>query len=1824
MASSNEGAELKLVSSIRYKFASVSGDEKKLSDALHAQLVPLLEKAGSQHKAVRDAAFQAFISVNNFAKPVGVVLPVAGLVNQYKRTSSPMVKQLDLSLIKQGILRLDQPQRRELLPIVLRKISKETSPASAAGFFNIFLRLLLDINIPGRGGNEDLALRERTGLSDPADARYVSQWLGKLFLLRQDLALATEEELDKKLVALPSGLFREDVAFLRNNNPHAWRPGSPNSLSLPECKTKAVSFLASGAFTDDERYIPTICAAGSTDSRITAIADDVLKRSTVDLENKEVVKSLYDAHKRFPAPHRIQILKLLTKSVVACSFNFEVVEAVKQDFDLASGDDASVQGLEALRLNKALLAFLGWIARNSSASTDAGRDMGPALVLILKDYVLRQGWPEPTPRGSQSQIQDEQRLRANAYETIGILARGSHFEHKAKDSLLKWLFDSLVSDPTPDIVVYVESALSSMMGLFKPTTSAENRDLEILLLEYMTLPEHQGRRTARHVAARFANNCLPYSNIQARWIDILALGGGSSERRDVFEEGQRGLDPWWATKLHPDDKVVLPDWTRLAQMLFDINHEEPDENRMDVDRKSKYTLFPDSCLQAFPIAIRFVKQILFLAASNEDKFEVDWESQLERTLQNSMETRDSIRKYFATADKKSLLTILNAAFDGLRDHPDIGTEECVSCLADILSFAPSESIISPLSTRTAELLPVIKSNNQKVRQLASQVFGILAPWNGQSATLVSQLRNFIESCQEPSASQSAEYQGSLTCLGNYFSRSAYYGKIKPQDVSDHVQFLYESFTSALQRGSTDIKAAALDSIAQLWTANIHFPQKDSDLTETIDTLAKLATSGNEKAISALGRLAIPSLADQSSSETDPITKVMDKLFELSEIRRTEVHFATGEAIACAVSRWDSEAVQLTLDVDPSGSGRTDIIDALRKRPSRIEATVDKLINDCKTTKPSLLKASGIWLFCVIQYCSNLPEIQSRLRECQVAFMRLLTARDELVQETASRGLALVYEKGDQSLKGDLVKDLVASFTGSKTQLKVDEDTELFDAGALPTGEGKSITSYKDIISLANEVGDQSLIYKFMALATNAATWTARSAFGRFGLSNILSDAELDPKIYPKLYRYRFDPNSNVRRSMDDIWKAVVKDQTVVIDTHFDAIMNDLLKSILDGREWRVREASCAAIAELIYGQPFPKYEKYYTDIWKMTLRVLDDQKGSVRQAALKLCMGLSKTLVTRLQENNSSASAKAMIAQVVPFLLSDKGIENPAQEVKAMSIITILDVVKNGGDALKPFITTIITHSLGLLSTVEPEAVNYYYQRVSEEDRESLDKMRTNATTRSPMFECIVNCLRFVDEGVMKELAPQLLTTIKSAIGMQTKVGCAEVLSTLALRHSILLPPYNAMFLKSMETQILDRNHEANKAYARSSAYLLRSATLETRERFTGRLVDLYFSAEDDTRRQKVSDAVLAVAKVSPDAFTDLETRLLPFAYLGKHDTDEYVSEEFEAVWSQHAGGSHTVKRFIDEITQLATRGLNTSRWALQHGAALTIASTITALSSAAGTDGQLPDADLRKIWPVLDKSLSLKTFAGKEQLIAAYPLFVLHGKSLWRKDTSIATQTKKIAVREAKRNNDEYRPHAFRALARFARARDDLDMYAEAIGIVSEYLDPDAEAHKVTEAERRTIDAALEVVLSAYNRPKMREAPIAILDAVATAAEKAKQAIALARDTWFAGAGEIMAEAAAAASSFPEGSTADIVATRWFRLLVADEDGVVLETQRAGRAKALDAFVKAWKMGVFGPVGGQGLLREELARKLLAMRQAERSVDVQKLLDQVGQQVIV
>src|SRR6266536_4929259 len=96
--------------------------------------------------------------------------------------------------------------------------------------------------------------------------------------------------------------------------------------------------------------------------------------------------------------------------------------------------------------------------------------------------------------------------------------------------------------------------------------------------------------------------------------------------------------------------------------------------------------------------------------------------------------------------------------------------------------------------------------------------------------------------------------------------------------------------------------------------------------------------------------------------------------------------------------------------------------------------LDRIIQDCRKTKPALKKAAAIWLLCMTQYCGHLQEVQDRLRQFQATFGGLLSDRDEIVQETGSRGLSLVYEMGDKDLKDSLVRDLVRSFTSTNASL----------------------------------------------------------------------------------------------------------------------------------------------------------------------------------------------------------------------------------------------------------------------------------------------------------------------------------------------------------------------------------------------------------------------------------------------------------------------------------------------------------------------------------------------------------------------------------------------------------------------------------------------------------------------------------------------------------------------------------------------------------------------------------------------------------------------
>ncbi|ESZ95349.1 hypothetical protein SBOR_4283 [Sclerotinia borealis F-4128] len=1845
MATSTEAKELELVGKVEMRIALA--EDNKLESILKPYLPPLLLKLASDHQSVRNKVISTCQHIKiRLAGNKDIVLPVAALLKQYKEhPESSMLRHFDLMFIQQSVGKLSSKEQMDLIPTLIHGLSEDAEKPTCATIFNLFLRLLPEFKVPSRGSKEDTELRHQLGLDEhQEDSKFIASWFGKLVLLSIVRAAPSG-------VTCP-GLTVKEYEFLTlNGKQEVWDPSSKEGLNLTQTKIAVLNFLASGTFVDEERFLPALFASADTNSRISSIGDDLVKRSSVSLENPELVRSLLDIYFTLRPALKTRVLVLLTKSAISTTFPTDIVKIVQDGIQPDDNTNLPAPGLETIKFRNALFNYMNWVSRMGSVHDLS--QVAPQLVEFLRTYIEDQGWPVPHERSS-----DAASLRALAYETLGSLAKTTpSIVVEENLSLIRWLFRSLTEEgSSDDIFVSIDGALASLLSAFKAPLSSNLRDeLRLLLLKYMTLNEGgEIVRSARFATVRWANRCLEYSDIVARWIDVLALSARTDERSDVIEEGSKGLDPYWYRLLNSTGASVecpLPEWSEMINIFFgtqalveNSNIANTMKTGMEVDSVSVFGNFSGPRINAFPAAINYSRRILLLRALEKTDtplgIDADWERQLDVLFRSDKDSRKAMKEHIMSVDQDALHTYLSAAFEGMLRNDGNGLGECGKCFVEVASISP-RSVIGRLADRAIEILPCIRSNNVATRFLAAQAIGILAahPDRDEESLkkLIETLMTDVEPWSTAVGGDANKVHGSTLALGYVLSRASYYGRgsFVQGDIVGDVLARFISMIEGVRDAS--MREAVLNAIGQTSASGVLTPNIVEKSSLKVDGLIKLllteAKKGNEKAMSTLGRLSIIFDEPEISTEDGPLNAIIKGLYDLYELKQPEIHFTIGEALSCAGACWDSEVLQISLDVDASG------YIGCPKRSHTFESIVEKLLKDCKTTKPSLKKASGIWLFSLIQYSGHLEQIQARLRECQAAFMGLLSAREEIVQETASRGLSLVYEQGDTELREKLVKDLVASFTGTSTQIKVHEETELFEPGALPTGEGKSITSYKDIVSLANEVGDQSLVYKFMSLATNAATWSTRAAFGRFGLSNILSESEIDPKLYPKLYRYRFDPNPNVQRSMNDIWSALVKDSNATVNQNFDEILTDLLKSIV-GKEWRTREASCAAIADLVQGRDFEKYEKHLHDIWHVAFKVLDDIKGSVRKAALSLSMALTGILVRQVEAGTSSKHAQAMLKDVLPFLLSDQGLESSAEEVRAFATITVLKLIKSGGKSLLPFVPNLVERLLGLLSTMEMEGIDYIYLRAAHYNltEEKIDSARTNAVTQSPLMEAIERCLDIIDESTMKEFVPHLENVIRTTVGMPSKVGCGGVLVSLSTRHSLTFRPHADHFLKILEKSVLDRNNAVSASYARAAGYVSRLASDKALLRLLTFSQDLYFNAEDETRRQVSSDLIYAVSKFATDHFNSLASDFLPFVFFAKHDFDDATKKQFEKTWDENVGGSRAVLLYAREINEMVLKHIDSPKWTIKHTAALTIANVVTSTTST--TSPTIPVVTSALIWPALEKALALKTFVGKETVLASFIKFVKESTAFLEAEPSIAAQTKKIAIREAKRNNDIYRPFAFAALGKYAEARTDVDMWDEVHNIIVPTLeDLSSEDHMDTSTststsdsrkkdgvskggestESATITAGIEALFRGINIKYLDPSPLThlskLLDTVTPLLKSPLTTIATRA---------VLYERIKALFDGLRKRTHTQKANNYkmcagFFAVLELGSGAGSESIRIKRGEAAEMIVAAWKGGVFGMWGeGRDEVKEGMGKALGEALEGERNESVKIMLGRV------
>lgn len=490
-----------------------------------------------------------------------------------------------------------------------------------------------------------------------------------------------------------------------------------------------------------------------------------------------------------------------------------------------------------------------------------------------------------------------------------------------------------------------------------------------------------------------------------------------------------------------------------------------------------------------------------------------------------------------------------------------------------------------------------------------------------------------------------------------------------------------------------------------------------------------------------------------------VTAALHALLGMRVNKYEQVQFTVGAALVEAVTavtatvprggahvlRDDPLAAASGASGRESSAGAAAAAAARRHMPAREQALRDAaadwvvdaiLAGPLQSLRAHERTAAAVWLLALVHTAGSVsPPLRARLPVLQAVFSRLLMEKSQFTQECAAKGLALVYEASDAATRKQLVSSLVESLSTGKRTAAASSVVAASAAGAAAAGAaagsvdaaavgsavgpgpaGLSLSAagdaaYKELCSMANELGQPDLIYRFLALSAHHAAWHTRGGAG-FGLEALLrgrARREVEPylkTLIPKLFRYQYDPSQRVRESMSRLWSVLVRDPKAAVDANIHAILRELIVAS-ESANWREREAACSALADVLSGRGYDDVAPELELLWRASLRAIDDLKDSVRETALTTLKTLGR-LTVRLCDpaQSSQRQGAATVAIVLPFLLHD-GVTSPIKDAQTQCLSYLREVVKVAGPLLRPYIPDLVKTALSAMSSMESDALSH-------------------------------------------------------------------------------------------------------------------------------------------------------------------------------------------------------------------------------------------------------------------------------------------------------------------------------------------------------------------------------------------------------------------------------------------------------------------------------------------------------------------------------------
>ncbi|WIA23756.1 hypothetical protein OEZ85_000433 [Tetradesmus obliquus] len=648
-------------------------------------------------------------------------------------------------------------------------------------------------------------------------------------------------------------------------------------------------------------------------------------------------------------------------------------------------------------------------------------------------------------------------------------------------------------------------------------------------------------------------------------------------------------------------------------------------------------------------------------------------------------------------------------------------------------------------------------------------------------------------------------------------------------------------------------------------------------------------------------------------------------------------------------------------------------------------------------------ASCLLLVSLLQLCKGSGLLAGRLPQLQATFTGLLGDSNELTQDLAARGVSLVYSRGGAPLQQQLLGQLLGLLQGGPgapaaaaagaAGVKLAGDSKLFEEGQLgATPGGGGLTTYRELCSLANDLGQPDLVYRFMDLARassalsakrGAAVGVARIARlaaaatpggtgqpgGGSGLASLLGPARL-ASLLPKLYRLCHDPSPKVSDSMSAIWAALLDDPRAAVDAHYDDIMKSLLADV-GARLWRVRQAACASLSDLLAGRRWPQLAPHLEQLWVMGLRAADDVKESVRGAAgglVRSLRGLSLRLMDAAQ--SPAADVAGCCGVVLPLLAGSQGLGSSVPELRGVAADVLCSGIKSAGSAqVLPVLPGVVPVLLEALSGMEDARLNYVEQHAESIglDADQLAAARLAAARSSSITEALDAASRALTGPAAVEMAPALADLVRRGVGLSSKVGAASFMRGLAARLGQQLKPAAPTLLKPLVAGVArEPSAPVKRAYAAAAAAVAaRCCGDKRRDKFVADAVASYGAVEvqlqpwrpggdaaaaaaaapmavdepsgggEDAARQAGGLLLRELLRESSDTFNAYAAQVLPVAFVASHDEVASVASAWVAVWSQGCPSEPAALRLhAAELAGLLAGGLGSSAWPRKRAAA--------------------------------------------------------------------------------------------------------------------------------------------------------------------------------------------------------------------------------------------------------------------------------------------------